>query len=323
MLEHVLEEVEQPVVGVLGVVDDQRRRARRRPATRSKNAVQAANSSSRVNVPASRGAEQHGEPGPEPGPLSLVGHVLVQPGLRALVERRRRCRSRSSPSRPGPPRPAPRRRRPRRRTRQRPRCQRTSRCRPSTYFSNSQPSRDLPDAGLASTTTSEAGCAPRARVEQLLDQAQLAVAAGERRLEPVDPLDAADRRRRPTAAANSRTGSALPLSSCSPASVVGDRCRGQRPGRLVDPDLTGLGRRLHPGRGVHRVTGHHALARRAEGHGDLAGDDADAHRQAGGADVLAQRRRPSRPARARLEPLVRRRPRARPARPRRPSPHRR
>ncbi len=127
--------------------------------------------------------------------------------------RPRRCRSACAPSRR-----APSRRRPRRRTGSGRGARRRRSARPSMYFSNSHASRDLPMPAMPVTETS---CARRVlgrRVEQLLDEPELAVAADERRLEAGRPLRRRAPRRRREARARAKTGSALPFSSCRPAS---------------------------------------------------------------------------------------------------------
>ena len=159
------------------------------------------------------------------------------------------------------------------------------------------------------------------RVEQLLDQAQLAVAADERRLEADGLQGAAAARGHTRSARQSGTGSALPFSSCSPAVLVGDRRLGRPPRRLADEHGAGLGRGLDPRGGVDEVAGDHALARGAEGHGRLAGEDAGAGGRSG--RRARPERGPRRRGRAPRGPPARRRPRSRPACPRRPSPRRR
>ena len=126
-------------------------------------------------------------------------------------------------------------------------------------------------------------------VEELLDQAQLAFPADQRCLQTVGtlgtPARGHDRTDRPE---RQRVGLALELVAAHVD--VGDRRGGEQPGRLVDPDLAGLGYPLDPGRGVDSVTGHHAFVGCADGDRHLAGDDADPDGQAGQADVLTQGR---------------------------------
>jgi hypothetical protein len=51
-----------------------------------------------------------------------------------------------------------------------------------------------------------------------------------------------------------------------------DRAASQPLRRRIDQHLPRFRGRLHPGGGVHRVSGHHALTDRAQRDGDLAGD---------------------------------------------------
>ena len=133
-----------------------------------------------------------------------------------------------------PSRPAPSRRRPRRRRGSGRGATRRCSTRPSMYFSNSQASRDLPIPAMPDDRD-ELGAAVLGRgVEEVLDQPQLAVAADERRLE-TGRLELRPPRRRPRAErAKSGTGSALPFSSCAPASLVRDRRLRGAPRRLAD-----------------------------------------------------------------------------------------
>ena len=89
---------------------------------------------------------------------------------------------------------------------------------PSMYLSNSHASRDLPMPAMPMTETSCALPSLGGRVEELLDEPQLPVAADERRLEPVATRA---RRRAPRSTRSARqswSGSSLPFSSCEPAS---------------------------------------------------------------------------------------------------------
>ncbi len=126
-------------------------------------------------------------------------------------------------------------------------------------------------------------------MKHVLDQSQIAVAADQRRLEPVDPLAArgpGDHALRPP----QRDEIGLSLE------VVFDRAsskaiepRATPPGALVDEHASGISGCLHPGGGVHRVTGHHALADRADRHRDLAGDDTGARRKTVHPDLATER----------------------------------
>ena len=140
-------------------------------------------------------AEQVGEPRLDEAALLLVADVLLERGGSFA-----QCDWASSSSRiPARPRtisasaqnatPSPY-------ARQRPECHQTSSASPSMYFSNSQARRDFPMPPIPTTETSWTFVLG-GRVEQLLDEAELAVPADERRLEPVDfAAPAASRRRR-------------------------------------------------------------------------------------------------------------------------------
>ena len=143
-VEQVVQEVQQPGVGVLGVLEPADHRLSP-AARRSKNSRHAANSSSRATPPRrpDRGAEQRGQPRPQPVALA-AGRARTGPGRRPAARRPRRRILLGEPSRcrtilgqrperhplavgqapaPVPPHLA---------------------ASPSAYFSNSQPSRDLP-----------------------------------------------------------------------------------------------------------------------------------------------------------------------------------
>ena len=145
----------------------------------------------------------------------------------------------------------------------------------------------LADAGLAVDDQQRGAPGLLGVVEQLLDQAQLAVAADQGGLEPVGALGApgggdhgAHRPER------DRVG--LALEGVGAGVGVGDGGGGEQPRGLVDEDAAGLRGRLDAGGGVDGVAGDHALLGGAGGDRDLAGDDADAQREVGGADVLAE-----------------------------------
>ena len=131
----------------------------------------------------------------------------------------------------------------------------------------------LPDAGLPVDEQQGRSTRRHRRVEQLLGQAQLAVPADVRCLETVRALGAT--RAATTLGAPQRQRLGLALQRVGAGIDVGDGGGGQQPGRVVDPHLTGLGERLHPRRRVHGITGDHALVHRSDGDGDLAGHDAD------------------------------------------------
>ena len=119
----------------------------------------------------------------------------------------------------------------------------------------------------------------RRRVEQVLDRAQLRVPAGQRRLQPVHPLRPAHRRTAPGSPATAAPAPALPFSACSPASANPTALPASRCVAASDQHRARLGRRLHPGRGIHRIPGHHPLTDRAQGHRHLAGHHPRPRRQ--------------------------------------------
>ena len=198
----------------------------------------------------------------------------ASPGPRRAV-RPRRCRRACGPSRP-----APSRRRLRRRRGSGPRCHQISSSRPSMYLSNSHASRDLPIPATPITETSARLALVGRGMEQFLDEPQLG--ARGRRTAPRD----ASTRPSPPRPATTRTarqrrrGSALPFSSCWPASSYAIAASVIR--RVASPTRTvpGLRDRLDPRGGVDEVARHHALPVRADGHGRLAGDHAGAQPQA-------------------------------------------
>ena len=127
----------------------------------------------------------------------------------------------------------------------------------------------------------------RRGMEQLPDRAQLRVPAHQRRLQAINPLDAAHPGQHPVGAPQlGRLGLALQLV----AARVGERDPAAREAlrRPVHEHLPRFRRRLHPGRGVHRVPGDHPLADCANGHRDLTGDDPGPGSQAVHAGLLPQ-----------------------------------
>ena len=146
--------------------------------------------------------------------------------------------------------------------------------------------RQLPDEpALARTGDADDGHDPRPSlatgcVEQVLEQAELAVAAEERRLQLVAPSAAAafgdDAER-----AECRHRRFLALEDLLPRRFERDRLVGGTLGRLADEDGPGLRDRLQPRRGVDEVARDHALVRRAERHCGFAGQDPGAGADAG------------------------------------------
>ena len=125
-------------------------------------------------------------------------------------------------------------------------------------------------------------------VKELLDHAQLPVAAHERRLEAGRPLgaaDAADHPHRPP----QRHRLDLALELAGARVLVDDRRLGRVLGRLAHEHRARLGHRLDPRGGVHQVAGHHPLGGRADRDRRLAGEHPDAGTQIGRADLGSER----------------------------------
>ena len=115
-------------------------------------------------------------------------------------------------------------------------------------------------------------------MEQVLDRAQLGVPAGQRCLQPVHPLAPAHRRQHPGHPPQlHRPG--LALQRMLPGIGEPDRTARQPLRRLVHQNRARLRRRLHPGRGIHRIPRDHALTGRAQVHRHLAGHHPRPHRQ--------------------------------------------
>ena len=122
-------------------------------------------------------------------------------------------------------------------------------------------------------------------VEELLDQAQLAVAADERRLEAGRLLRAAARRERRGARASSAQRLRLALQLVLARRLVGDRGLGRAPRRLADEHRPGLGGGLDARGGVDEVARDHALALGAERDRRLAGEHARRARASVGVEL--------------------------------------
>ena len=97
------------------------------------------------------------------------------------------------------------------------------------------------------------------RVEQFLDRAQFGVPPGQLGLQPVDPLAAAHPGQHPGGPPQ-RLRLRLALQRVLPGVGETDRAVRQPLRCRVDQHRAGFGRCLHPGRGVHCIPGHHALA---------------------------------------------------------------
>ena len=175
----------------------------------------------------------------------------------------------------------------------------------------------LADPGLAGDRDEADAALAGGGVEQVLEQAQLRIAADERRLEPIRAAQALalahDPQRDP--GGDRRL---LALEDLVAGRLEGDRAGGGPMCRLADEHPAGRGDGLESRRRVDQVAGDHPLVAGAEGDRGFAGQDAGPGLDAGRerADRVDQlERRPERPAR--------RRPRERPERPRRPSRRRR
>ncbi len=131
----------------------------------------------------------------------------------------------------------------------------------------------LADAGRAREHHHARGAPLGGGVEQLADGAELGVPAGQRRLETVDALRPADSGDDPGGPPQ-LLGLALALEGVPLRVLEADGGRGEALGGGVDEHLVRGGSGLDPRRGVDGVAGDHALVARAEGDGDLAGDDA-------------------------------------------------
>ena len=145
---------------------------------------------------------------------------------------------------------------------------------------------ELPrEPGLADPGDAEHRDEPRlalvgGRVEEILDQAQLAVTADKRWLESVPPaLPTSGRGHPERPPERKRLGLALQLVFAR--LLVLDRRLAGASCPLADEDGARPGRCLHARRRVHEVTGHHALALGSHGHRRLTGHDAHAHGDAG------------------------------------------
>ena len=149
------------------------------------------------------------------------------------------------------------------------------------YFSNSQASRLLPMPGRPDDRHEPGARLARGRVEQVLEQPELVVAADERRLERAPTGRARRDRRRHAGPATPARGLALALQRVLAERLERDRPRGGPLGRLADQHGAGRCDRLEPRGRVHEVAGDHALPVAAEGHGRLAGQDPGAEQAAG------------------------------------------
>lgn len=134
------------------------------------------------------------------------------------------------------------------------------------------------DAGQTGDKEKPSAALLGTRVKQLLEHAQLAVAADKRRLHRISPLCT-------TATGNDALGAehvnrfVLALERTF-ADVDACNGRAHRPPRvLVDQDRAGFCDRLHARSGIYRVAGNHALAGCADGHRGFTGDDSSTRLQ--------------------------------------------
>ena len=147
----------------------------------------------------------------------------------------------------------------------------------------------LADAGDAGDRDEVRLAAGGALVEEILDAAQLAVAADERRLEPLR-LERAARARHDAQRPPERHRLVLALQRVRAGVLVDDRLLGRAPRRLADEHGAGLGGRLDPRRRVDEVAGDHPLPLGADRDRRLAGEHARPRPQLGRAHLVAERR---------------------------------
>jgi hypothetical protein len=128
----------------------------------------------------------------------------------------------------------------------------------------------LADAGRSDDAHEPGPTLPVRRLEQALELAELLGPAHERSFQRLRAVAAAalgnDAQRPP----GGNRGS-LALEGLIAGRLEGDRAARRPLGRLADQHRARRRDALQPGRGVHEVPGDHALVRRADRHGDLAG----------------------------------------------------
>ncbi len=127
----------------------------------------------------------------------------------------------------------------------------------------------------------------RRRMEQILDHPKLATAAGERRLQAGGlqrSAPQADHANGPP----QRDRSGLALELVRAGVFVHDGRLGGRAGRLSDEDGARLRRRLDPGGGVHHVAGDQPLPLGVGSHRRLTGQDARSRPEGSGPDLFAE-----------------------------------
>ena len=147
------------------------------------------------------------------------------------------------------------------------------------YFSNSQPSRDLPTPAGPDTSTSRGTRRSAAAWNSSLTVRSSASRPDQRRLQPIDPLHAAYPGQHPHRPPQTlRLG--LALQRMLPGIGEPDPAARQPLRRPIGQHLPRLRRRLHPRRGVHRIPGHHPLAGGPQGDRHLTGHHPGPRRQA-------------------------------------------
>ena len=224
-------------VGPLDVLEDHDDRARRRPAAR-RTAARRRTDPRWSPAPSARRARAGARAAARRKRRSSgVGDVLLD-DRRELRERRAGPRPRRSAPASGPSPRAPSRRRPRRRRGSGRGATSTSSDEPVEVLLELPGEARLADPGDPDDRDQVRLALLGAGVEELLDQAQLAVAADERRLE-------ADRLLRAAAAATTRERAperarlGLPLQLVRAGVLVGDRRLGRPPRRLADEHRAG------------------------------------------------------------------------------------
>ena len=147
----------------------------------------------------------------------------------------------------------------------------------------------LPDPGHADDRDETRALVVRGRVEEVLDQPELAVAAHERRLEPDRAHLAApradDARRTPEP-----HGLCFPFQLVRACVLVDDRGLRGPFRRLADEDASGLRRALDARGRVHEVAGDHPVPFRPERDRCLAGEHPGPRSQLGRTELLAEQR---------------------------------
>ncbi len=272
-LEEVADELEQPAVGPLEVLEHEDDRAERRDALeerspRGEQLPGAASIAARILAQ----PEQGHEPGLDPLSFGVVRDVLGQRGAE-LLERLDRVIGLGDP-RPRPDHLAERPERDAVADRRGPALMPVDRLgQPVDVLLELPGQARLADAGRPDDRHDPDPRLARRRVEQVLEQAQLVVATDERRLERLGPAGPAPAGHDPQRSPGTEGGPALHLDLTD--RLERDRPRGRPVGRVADEHRASLGGRLETGRGVDEVAGDHRLAGIPDGNRRLAGQDPD------------------------------------------------